>query len=365
LADHLRSTFYLAIPQIAPIHEKMPSASPIREKMPSALLSCGILLTMAQATDFNSYTDESISLLQLRATARELDVADLQDMDDEDELALLDDLYGDDLALPGKPKIPLQQVGPWGPDGTWNTPYCKDIQGCTPYCPPGCDGAARWMWAAYPNSRLDVPKGPIGGMGRGGPRHFVACEQGKRVPGAVGAQPKVAWMNCLGSENATKAPLNPAGDGLKDNPLVGTDRRLKYPDFRVAPALYPKWSMTPYGYEYCPVDCVNDCAFFQHGNFNLCGVSAPVSGWSGYNRQNSPAVGSNPRCNTDYGWPGQISVYLWCGERTTTTTPLPPPEVEPEVEPEVDPEDEAEAIGDPHMTAWKTGHHFDMAMPEA
>jgi hypothetical protein len=303
--------------------------------------------------------DEAVSLLQLsskhsEAYSESLDL-ELQAVDTED-----DAIDQPDIGRPRVPRKDVHSMAPFGPDGTWNTPYCKDIQGCIPYCPPGCNGGARWMWPLKGNSRLGVP--------RGGPnsvlRHFEACEQGKKLPGPVGSwNPRTAFMNCLGSENSTKAPiLPPEWDAMKDHPQYGEDRRFWYPNMRGG---YEVWSMTPYGYEYCPVDCVNDCAFFQNGNFNHCGVTG-LRGWTGYNRGNGPEVGPTLRCNTDYTWGGEVHAYLWCGERTTTTTTttttteaLPPPEVEPEV----DPEDDAEATGDPHMTT-NTGHHFDMVMPE-
>lgn len=291
--------------------------------------------------------DDAISLLQLstkRSSPVQISAArDVQETDglDESELALYDvadDAFDGESDLPNKPKLPILPHDPWGPDGTWNTPYCKDIQGCEPYCVPGCNGAVRWMWAIYGNDRLGVPAGNM----QSRLRHFQGCEQGKRLGVGLGRF-RGAWMDCFGSENATKAPLvPPEWDSMKENPA--SQGGFKYP---VMALPHRAWSMTPYGHEACPRDCVNDCAFFQYGNFNHCGVTT-ARGWTGYNRGNGPEVGSNPRCNTDYLWPGQISVYVWCGEPTTTTTPLPPP---PD-------DDEGAAVGDPHLSYG--GNHRDV-----
>merc|ERR1719158_177201 len=107
---------------------------------------------------------------------------------------------------------------------------------------------------------------------------FSYCEQGKNRGGQVGVlQGWTGIMNCLGSENSSK-PSFWSQNGVVEQapfPNQATNGQV-YPKFvvpRFAGSIYEKNSMAPYGHEYCPTGCENDCAFFRFGNFEQCGVT--------------------------------------------------------------------------------------------
>jgi hypothetical protein len=147
-------------------------------------------------------------------------------------------------------------------------------------------------------------------------------------------------QNCNGGPDSNKPPLDSTDPAwVKQN--IGN--------------LPVDTSQLAYQNEYCPADCVNDCAQFKFGMFSACGSTSGVS-WAGYNGGRTNAVGPNARCPLgSMGRFGTIT-YTWCGERTTTTTTTPPPVEEPVDEPVGD---EASAAADPHMIS-NTGHHFDL-----
>jgi len=303
--------------------------------------------------------EDALSLLQL-STRR----ASEHSVEEE-----LSEYENDMIAVPGPgtagwPTWPIQPKPAWGPDGTWATPYCKDIRGCTPYCPNGCDGAAHWLAYTFPNARFGI-KGAMAGSRPMDQRHFAKCHPGKKLPGSIGSSGATGWVNCLGSENATKPYLwSEASDKWTKDPLRGTGRwaNKKVPTLRKHEEAY---SMTPYGYEYCPIGCVNDCAYFKYGNLHQCGTTS--AGWNGYDGKSSPSVGSNKRCNVDHVtyW-NAVQTAVWCGEPTTTTTttppPPPPPAPEPEEPPAAEPQevgDDADAVGDPHLRT-NSNQFYDM-----
>jgi len=252
-----------------------------------------ILATVYVAVAFeDALLDEHMHLLQLSARRSVAD--NLED----DDLDVRDLTAGTPYPVPAnKPRF--------GPDGTWATPYCKRIQGCEPdevYCPAGCDGAAFWVEHSYANSRLGVPaRGKTG-------KHYLGCHQGRNLGGAVGRFVG-PWMNCFNSENATK----PAYYDLDPAFVAANIGRLPS---------YIDAKLQGYGNEFCPDECVNDCALFKLGMFNDCGFTEGRP-WRGYSGGSTRDVGPNPACREGVATPFGTSTYLWCGEPTTTTTPAP------------------------------------------
>jgi hypothetical protein len=286
--------------------------------------------------------DDAVSLLQL-STRR---VDDLDRVDESAPPAV------DAQRYPVAPKPPM------GPDGPWGTPWCKDHRGCTPYCPHGCDGAAYWD-APFPNDRIGIPDISTGR--RNNKMNFYVCAPGKDLGVPIGKFQNgltFTYMQCLGSENATKPPffqehdmewkttVGPRKPGMVRNGWNGG----KYPT--------KGESMEGFGFEYCPDDCVNDCALFKWGNFHQCGTGDGRNSIQWF-YDNTANPHENQNCKADaatYKGVGTES-YLWCGERTTTTTPTTTtPAPEPAVEPAGD---NADAVGDPHMTTNK-GRKYDL-----
>jgi hypothetical protein len=288
------------------------------------LATSSVALALGEADHADS--EEYLSLLQLSAKPHSVD----------------------DLQLPVVGfEYPLGEAVSYGPDGTWATPYCKNIQGCTVaerVCPAGCNGAAFWETVPYPNSRLGVPAAPASRNA-----HYGGCITGRNIGGAYGSSPIGKWgvqtqQNCLNGPDSDKP-------GFFSVDVAWVTEHF---------AISAPWDITQTGYqhEFCPADCVNDCAMFKNGLFKACGSTAGL-GWTGYNGATTNAVGPNPKCplgkmHRDRG----IASFTWCGEPTTTTTTTPPP---PPVEEPVDEEadDEAGAEGDPHMTT-DTGRRFDL-----
>jgi len=197
----------------------------------------------------------------------------------------------------------------------------------------------------YNNDRLGV-------KWRGG-FHFVACVTGSAA-GATTLHPAGGVLKCLGNENATKPKFwSPVPDEL---------------DQVMRPKAGAKFGMEAYGREYCPDDCVDDCAAFKWGNFLWCG-STGGAGAVIYDRQNENN-GPNRQCDIgDINWIGAQVTTTWCGPRTTTTPE--PPVAEEDVDIDLadpgEPDDnhpngggdEAEAVGDPHIRT-KSGKRFDL-----
>lgn len=144
--------------------------------------------------------------------------------------------------------------------------------------------------------------------------HFLACDPGSGVGEATLTNASLGrlggkWLKCLNSENSSK-PFQWAGklptlDFYKTNGLmtwVGHERA----------------DLNGFGNEYCPDDCVDDCASFKWGSFDTCGATG-ANKWEGYNGGASKAVGPNPMCRE-----GVVTVSngmvsrMWCG-------PKPPP----------------------------------------
>jgi len=334
-------------------------------------VAVSLLASCALASEEVAFADEALSLLQ-RSTKH---VSVLQPSND--NVAVVDDsipyaepfsatsLCGDCAEWPIKPKPQF------GPDGTWAHPYCKDIQGCVPYCPAGCDGVAKWDWWTFPNSNFAV-----GGLSKHiYPRNqvnFAYCLPGERkggtpigtlIPGNSG------FMNCLGSENASK-PTFWSQNGAVD--------KMPYPNYATNGQVYPrfpfpwlkqmeKYHLTAYGHEYCPAGCENDCAYFKFGNFLQCGVTGMK--WNGYNNEWAPGSGPNKNCREGIVQGRTLTSYHWCGATTTTTTTtltttppfddgiagdIPTTTTQP-VEVTSPPADDAQAVGDPHIRAINNG----------
>merc|ERR1719174_547140 len=162
-------------------------------------------------------------------------------------------------------EYPLKPTPKFGPDGTWNTPWCKDIDGCEEnemFCPDGCNGVATWTSWSYARNYLRPDK-----------KQFQSCWQGKNYGGVPGTwyNKKQGLMNCFGSENATKPSFFPQPP---------TEQLTKW-----------KYQLKPWGHleglraegnEYCPKDCVDDCAGFKLGNFLGCGFNRTAATWAGY-----------------------------------------------------------------------------------
>lgn len=269
--------------------------------------------------------DDGLSLLQLSSRRS----GELEDLDHT-------------IRPPWTTPYGLQPKPAFGPDGTWATPYCKDIQGCSkPYCPPGCNGGAYWEGMPYDNTRLNV-KAKKG-------YHFLGCLVGSAAGSAAVVNPAGGILRCLNSESATKpAYWPPVPDEIKTamRPKVGAE-----------------WGLEAYGKEYCPDDCVNDCAAFKFGNFLWCGDTDPRK--SGIYDGSPSNNGPNRKCQVDeVTWMGAMITTTWCGERTTTTTA--PPVDEKEALEEIkesddlsDEGDEAAAEADPHIRTNK-GKRFDL-----
>merc|ERR1712048_889211 len=156
-----------------------------------------------------------------------------------------------------------------------------------------------------------MPPGSYG-WGTNPPKaHFMGCHAGRNIGGTIGVSRRGDWLNCLNSENSTKPPFWPKIDPgfMAFNGLGGVLSQQGE-------------SMEAYGHEFCPPQCVNDCAFFKYGHFNGCGVSTG-RGFYGYNSGTTNAVGPNPNCGTDYIKKDRninMCSYLWCGDTTTTST---------------------------------------------
>jgi len=237
----------------------------------------------------------------------------------------------DEIVVPENARRPLWELKKrpkFGPDGTWATPYCKSVLGCTPYCVDGCNGVAVWS----------VEKNPpgLGAEGReeydpnnpGG--HFVSCIPTDKSRGrAPTPDYKILTMGgmlqCSGSENSTKTPF-----WVKVKATIMTTARKDELGIHWGcndDGACKDWNSGGYagdgqgwGNEYCPKGCVNDCASFSSGGFASCGFT-PNPGQSGagmYSGAKSNAVGPNPHCplNAVYGT-GQ-SAYTWCGEAKKT-----------------------------------------------
>merc|ERR1719183_1699122 len=76
-------------------------------------------------------------------------------------------------------EYPLKPTPKFGPDGTWNTPFCKGVDGCLhneQYCPNGCNGMALWQnWNTF---RPELSKTT---------RHFISCyNEGRNYGGVPG-----------------------------------------------------------------------------------------------------------------------------------------------------------------------------------
>jgi len=281
------------------------------------LATASVALAFEEADHADS--EEYLSLLQLSARPHSVD--DLE------------------APVPGFEYAITWGAPPLGPDGTWATPWCRNIQGCTVaerVCGAGCNGAAYWPPVSYANSRLGVPV-------QGKDSHYGGCVTGRNIGGAVGSS-RGNWQNCLNSPESDKPAIFPPDVAwVTDN-------------FGSLTPFEP--SLTAYRHEWCPAACVNDCAQFKLGYFIACGQTQGLR-WAGYNMGTTNAVGPNRMCplgkmHRDRG----TITYTWCGEPTTTTTTTPPP---PPVEEPVDEEadDQADAEGDPHMMT-NTGRRFDL-----
>jgi len=304
----------------------------------SAIASVALTLAEVDHAD----VEEHLSLLQLSARPRSVaENSDDLDAHDVDDL----DVGGGIFTWPAPSDI---RRG-FGPDGTWATPYCKHIQGCLneeKKCPAGCNGAAYWEWAYPANSRLGIPK-------QGKRFHYLGCVQGMNRGGAIGSLSfHDCYQNCFNGPDSHKPAITSSDPAwiAQNNIQMG----------QIDP------SQTFYQNEFCPAECVNDCATFKLGQFLGCG-STMGTGWAGYNGATTRDGGPNPMCSvgvmaasTQFGRTGQTS-YTWCGEPTTTTTTTPPPPPPPPVEEPVDEpaDDVADAVGDPHLTS-NTGRQFDL-----
>lgn len=329
--------------------------------------AASLLSSCALAHDEVAFADEALSLLQ-RSTKH---VIALQASDEKD--AVVDDGL-DELTLSASTESLCPDCGSWpikakprfGPDGTWEHPYCKDIQGCVPYCPAGCDGVAKWGWWTFPNSKFGVG-GAAKGIRPTNQANFQYCEQGVRKGGQVGVLAAGGYMNCLGSENASKPSFWSQNGAVEKAPFpnYATNGQV-YPKFAVPrynAGYISKFSMTAYGHEYCPTSCVNDCAFFRYGNFEQCGSTGAYHGYNG----GRAADGPNKNCLLGTVQGRMFDSYHWCGTTTTTTTtstttqPIddgmgdPTPEDDTPLE-ITSPSDDAQAVGDPHIRTIKNGH---------
>jgi hypothetical protein len=301
----------------------------------SAIASVALTLAEVDHAD----VEEHLSLLQLSAKPRSV-------AENSDDL----DAYVGDLDLDLERGTPYTWAAPadlrrgFGPDGTWATPYCKHIQGCLKEersCPAGCNGAAYWEWTNPANSRLGVPNSM--GAAKGKRMHYLGCQQGMNRGGAIGSFSfHDCYMNCFNGPDSDKPAItssDPAWPAQNKINMQGIDP-----------------SQTFYQNEFCPADCVNDCAFFKLGQFLGCGfIPPPIMSTSGRPSAYCPVgkIGALQQ----YGAVGASS-WTWCGEPTTTTTTTPPPPPPPPIEEPVD-GNEAAAEGDPHLTS-STGSHKDL-----
>jgi hypothetical protein len=298
-----------------------------------AIASVALALEETHHADVGEY----LSLLQL--SARPHSVAESSDDVDAHD--------ADDLDAPASISYPItwDTRRSFGPDGTWATPYCKNIQGCTleeRVCPPGCDGTAYWERTPYGNTKFGIPNG----WAQRNTAHFIGCIQGLNRGGAFGS-----WQVHNHMQNCNNGPDS------KSPTFFSSDAEWVQQNIGTLSSGINDATQTAYGQEWCPANCVNDCAMFKNGQFLACGMTDPAQKWAGYNGANTN-IGPNPMCQIGVMKTFYTSSYTWCGEptTTTTTTPPPPPVEEPVDEPDGD---EAGAIGDPHMTS-NTGRHFDL-----
>jgi hypothetical protein len=74
-----------------------------------------------------------------------------------------------------------------------------------------------------------------------------------------------------------------------------------------------------WGNEFCPVDCVNDCAEFKLGGFLSCGMNLG-RGWFGYSgsgsqNHNNNEAGPNSHCPQNVISGTGHQAWTWCGEK--------------------------------------------------
>jgi len=240
-------------------------------------------------------TDSALSLLQIHAHQNDATVSG--------------EWKCKDTGIPGLDVDNKESTIACGPDGTWATPYCPTLKGCTPYCPNGCDGCA-WWEQPHENPRVGAGIEANGRSMRGGEnlRHFTFCSPiNGACKGCETATSTACGMDCRNSENKSKAPVNPYVDTGEGGPAKKS-------------GMVSTWTLINNGKVQCPPGCVNDCAYFKYGNLHSCGALS--GGWLFYRggyRKMHPTYCPEGVKNWNSGVLPQQQT-IWCGEPPTTTT---------------------------------------------
>lgn len=305
-----------------------------------------VALSMIGVSASDSSLEDGLSLLQLQAASR-------MELESGEESKI----------HPVAATWPLKPKPSFGPDGTWATPFCKNILGCDPYCPAGCNGSAYWETNV---GREPVPAlaAKFGYDPNHKKPHFLACATPQRSAKAPGSPATLVsgftgFINCVNSENSTK-------------PNIWTDF-FPMPELQSkigASHAAPVWGdHSGYSNEFCPDDCVNDCAMFKLGGFTTCGRKNDGFEWQGYNGAGN--TGPSPFCPEGQVAATGQTAWTWCGSTTTTTTTTtttepptttttePPTTTAAPVPTTTAGQDEASAVGDPHVKS-ATGAKFDL-----